>query len=98
MPAYLSRHEARAAYKHAASALANGFNAHYRTTGAALVAQYMSLPAPLEDMPAWVAEEALRAEREKEAARALAVKRERVEAQSAIDAAVGAKDLQIKVA
>ena len=41
-----------------------------------------------------VREEALRAEREKEAARALAVKRERVEAQSAIDAAVGAKSIR----
>ena len=56
---YLDRHEQRAQYKHAERAIADGFNGHYRRTGGALVAQYMSLPAPLEDVPAWVAESAL---------------------------------------
>lgn len=49
--AYLRRHEARAAYKHAESSIENGWNAHYRTTGPALMAQYMSTPAPIEPMP-----------------------------------------------
>ena len=35
-------------------AVANGWNAHYRATGGALMAQYMSTPAPLEDVPAWL--------------------------------------------
>lgn len=52
--AYLQRHEARAKYKHSQAAIANGWNTHYRVEGAALIAQYMALPAPLEDIPAWV--------------------------------------------
>ena len=43
--------EARAAYKHAESSIENGWNLHYRTTGPALMAQYMSTPAPIEPMP-----------------------------------------------
>lgn len=52
--AYLARHEARAAMAHAPEAVANGWNAHYRAKGGALMAQYMSTPAPLEDVPAWL--------------------------------------------
>lgn len=52
--AYLARHEARARYKHADEAVKNGWNTHYQTTGALLVAQYMDLPAPLEPIDAWV--------------------------------------------
>ena len=51
---YVSRHEARARYKHSDEAIQQGWNAHYRSQGAALMAQYMSLPAPLEDVPGWV--------------------------------------------
>lgn len=54
--AFLARHEARRQYKHAASAIENDWNAHYRTSGAALVTQYMNLPAALEPIPAWVKE------------------------------------------
>ena len=42
--------------QHAPDAVANGWNTHYRKTGGALVAQYMSLPAPLETVPSWVCE------------------------------------------
>ena len=53
--AFVARHEERAAYKHAESAVANGWNAHYRTRGAAIVAQYMaSVCSPLECIPEWV--------------------------------------------
>ena len=51
---YLDRHEARARFKHADSAVAHGWNTHYRKTGAALIAQYMQLPAVLEPVPGWV--------------------------------------------
>lgn len=50
---YISRHEARARYKHSDEAIKNGWNTHYRSSGPALMAQYMSLPAPLEEIPAW---------------------------------------------
>ena len=51
---YLDRHEERARFKHADSAVAQGWNTHYRKTGPALVAQYMQLPAVLEPVPGWV--------------------------------------------
>lgn len=54
LQAYLARHEARAKYVHSAAAVANEWNVHYRRTGAELLAQYMSLAAPLEEVPAWV--------------------------------------------
>ena len=54
--AFLQRHEERCKYKHAASAIDNEWNLHYRTSGPALVAQYMNLPAPLERIPEWVRE------------------------------------------
>ena len=54
--AYIARHEARARYRHSPDAVANGLNAHYRKMGPQLIAQFMALPAPLEDVPAWVSE------------------------------------------
>mmetsp|Transcript_22935 Transcript_22935/g.58336 ORF Transcript_22935/g.58336 Transcript_22935/m.58336 type:complete len:265 (-) Transcript_22935:274-1068(-) len=54
--AFLQRHEARCKYQHAPSAIENDWNAHYRTSGAALVAQYINLPATLEPIPGWVRE------------------------------------------
>lgn len=53
---WLKRHEARARYAHSNDAIANGWNAHYRTTGAALLPQYMNVPAALEPIPPWVRE------------------------------------------
>ena len=53
---YISRHEARARYKHSDEAIEKGWNTHYRSSGPALMAQYMSLPAPLEEIPDWAKE------------------------------------------
>ena len=52
--AYLTRHEKRSQWKHAAEAIANGWNEHFRKQGAALMGQYMNLPSPLEEIPEWV--------------------------------------------
>lgn len=56
LASYLARHEARAAMRHSSDAVRNGWNAHYRATGAQLMAQYLRTAAPLEPVPAWLRE------------------------------------------
>ncbi len=57
--AFLARHEARCKYKHSPEAIKMQWNLHYRTSGGALVAQYLNLPAALEPIPSWVRDTAL---------------------------------------
>jgi hypothetical protein len=57
--AFLARHEARCKYEHAPEAIERQWNAHYRASGGALVAQYLNLPAALEPIPSWVRDTAL---------------------------------------
>lgn len=54
LQAYLQRHTERAQMRHSEEAVRNEWNRHYRTTGPALMMQYMSTPAPLEEIPEWV--------------------------------------------
>jgi hypothetical protein len=51
--------EARCKYEHAPEAIERQWNAHYRASGGALVAQYLNLPAALEPIPSWVRDTAL---------------------------------------
>ena len=53
---YLRRHEERAVMRHSDDAIRNGWNEHYRRSGGQLVAQFLSIPSPLEPLPEWLKE------------------------------------------
>ncbi|KAL1512010.1 hypothetical protein AB1Y20_005285 [Prymnesium parvum] len=51
---FIRRHEERAAMVHSQEAIENGWNQHYRTTGAPLLKQYIATPYPTEPIPEWL--------------------------------------------